>query len=202
MIVGITHTRNAPIVVVTGSTRCGTSLVMGMLHAGGLPVHAENHIAYEHVDVLGLPDETAWLDRCAGKAVKALEPLHHRLPAGRRYRFVLMKRDPVEQAKSQVKFMRLVGGVRVGDDAVQLLAESLRQDYPRMLGHLTDLGPVVTLRFEEVLADPPRAARLLASFLNFAEPLDVAAMAARVRPRGPECLPGLLELDLMAEEVR
>jgi hypothetical protein len=50
------------ITVVTGFARSGTSLMMKMLHRGGMSVYAENHYSYEHNNTLKLCDSSAWPD--------------------------------------------------------------------------------------------------------------------------------------------
>ena len=183
------------ITVVTGSSRCGTSLMMRMLHAGGVPVYCEPGnvgISFETNQAVRLPAAHAWLNECEGKAVKILEPTTFRPPSGPTYRFILMQRDVWEQAKSQVKFLRVVGGIRaVRMEDVPRLARGLVQDYPKMLEFLQGLGLVLPLRFEEVLAEPGLMARTVQAFLG--RPLDTDKMAAQVFPRDPRCLKGLLE---------
>lgn len=178
------------ITAVTGSTRCGTSLVMGMLHAGGVPAYADNFVSYETSKVLGLPRHAEWLVLCEGKAVKLVEPLYLMPLPRRSWRFILMRRDPMEQAKSQIKFIRMLG-TPIADDAPTLgvLAASLKADLPKMRRQLGKLGPMIEVAFEDVLADPLGSARRIEAFLGV--PLDTDAMAARVIPRSPACAPGL-----------
>lgn len=186
------------IVAVCGFPRSGTTLAMAMLDAGGLPAYADNRVAFESERILTLPDETAWLADAEGHAVKLLEPLHYTPPLGRDWRFILLRRDPHEQARSYVQFMQMVARVKISPRAVGTLADSFRADYPKMRDLLAERGPVLELAFEDVLADPRRAARLLAGFV--ALPLDVPAMVACVVPRSPCCYPGLLEMVAVARE--
>lgn len=187
------------IVVVTGSSRCGTSLMMRMLQAGGVPVFVDkdggipNEVAFETDHALTLPEQTAWLDECEGKAVKILEPLRFRPPAGREYRFILMRRKPMEQAKSQIKFLRWMG-MNADTKQTRRMANGLLADYPRMLGLLMALGPVHTVSFEELLRHPRVVGKAVAGFLE--RELDVEKMAAQVITRGPECLEGMLEASI------
>jgi hypothetical protein len=180
------------IAAVTGSTRCGTSMVMRMLHRGGIPAYADNLRSCESSRVLGLPSDTAWLPECRGHALKLLEPLY-RLPLpSASWRFILMKRDAREQARSQLKLVELLD---LGAPPPLAVAEAaLRADLPRMRQVLLRRGPVLELRFEQVLADPLQAASRLERFLGV--PLDKGAMVAEVVPRSPACYPGLLEVGL------
>jgi hypothetical protein len=57
---------------------------------------------------------------------------------------------------------------------------------------------ILKLRFESILADPAWAAHVLKGFCPGAM-LDEKAMATQVRPRGPECLSYMLELEQLEE---
>jgi hypothetical protein len=62
--------QNDFITIVAGAGRCGTSLLMQMLHAGGMPVIADNKESFEsertEPDIYR--ENTAWLQ--AGHALK------------------------------------------------------------------------------------------------------------------------------------
>lgn len=170
-----------PVVIVAGLGRCGTSLVMQMLDAAGIPC-VGRFPAFEEDD--------PWVG--TGRAVKWLDP--HRRPLrvaiGSRYRCIWLSRDPVEQARSQLKWFSpemLTVGV---DEATRVLAESLRDESVDALRRLP--LPRLMTTFEAIIGRPRASAARIADFLGrpFA-PLDVDAMAARVIPRGPECQPDL-----------
>lgn len=187
-----------PVTAVTGAARCGTTLVMRMLDAGGVPAYADNRVSFETDKILRLPTDSAWLRECRGKAVKLLEPLYLAPLPSIDWRFILLSRDPEEQAKSHLKFLRMVSGLDVSDTEIPKLAASLRKDYPKMHKMLIRSGPVLTLRFEDVLSKPHSTALTIEGFLD--RRLDISAMAACVVPRGPACLDYLLETSLVATE--
>src|SRR5271163_1780808 len=93
-----------PPVVVTGFGRCGSSLVMQMLHAAGFPVTGE-YPSFEceeyHFGGVAPP---------AG-ASKILN-LDCEAPPGGPYRWIWLDRNPAQQVKSQAKLLRELGGVR------------------------------------------------------------------------------------------
>lgn len=196
-----------PIVVVTGFGRCGTSMVMKMLHAGGVEPYAEpGNIgsSYETEDLYRLPEDHGWLAGCRGKAVKVLEP--HRCRPPRKihpYRFVLILRNPLQQAKSQAKLLRTLCSLAVDRRDVAALACGIRRDekvVKAMLAQYPDSQTLV-LDFEFILDWPHQAAQRLEEFLG--RPLDCAAMAAIVRPRAAECAPDMaFELSLAEEAIR
>ena len=192
------------IITVTGSTRCGSTMMMRMLAAGGLPVFADNTVSMETALALQLPTVTAWLHGCEGKAVKLLEPLAFPPPSGYDYRFLLMLRDPLEQARSMRKFFNALHeeGMAIPRSAVATIARGLREDIPQMRHFLQSLGSVCDVRFEEVLRDPVQAAQHVAAYLGDCCVLDAQAMAAVVVQRPPSCLPGFLELAALPGQTR
>jgi len=189
------------LLLVSGMGRCGTSLVMGMLDAGGYPVECPPQCrgnSYEDTRVHGLIGEphldcVRWLEGATGRAVKLLDPHKFRLPESLRLssRAIWLTRDLAEQAKSQWKFMRAMfpeyTGGRDKREAAQAIERSLRREQPEALAALPD--DRLHLRFEDVLAHPTAAAVLLADFLGMK--LDLDAMVARVQPRSPHCAPTL-----------
>src|ERR1022692_2693155 len=90
------------VTVVSGIPRSGTSLMMQMLAAGGMPVLAgelrapdeDNPRGYfEFEPVKRTKRDPAWLREAPGKAVKVVYLLLRDLPAGYDYRVIVMRRD-------------------------------------------------------------------------------------------------------------
>ena len=191
------------ITIVTGLSRCGSSLMMQMLYAGGMPLHPNaSFLSGECDETLRLEyGDTDWLDEVEGGALKVPEPQHLRLPTDREYRFIWMRRDETEQAKSCRKFMRWVTGSEViPANKVKHLAASIKRDTPNILAMLReDYHPaeVREFRFEDVLGAPLRLSEYVAKFCGWG--LDVEAMAAVVKQRPAKCLPYMLEERLAAE---
>lgn len=186
------------LIVVCGLARCGTSLVMKMLHKGGIEPLCDPeslHHGYELHDTTLLPDETAWLNDSAGKAVKILDPHRLVLPDDRAYAFILLTRDFREQAKSHTKFVKALG-VDVAPGARRGIEKSLRRDLPivkRLLASYSQ-ARLLAISFEDILADPLGSARLLDDFLERPD-FDMLKAAQCVLKRGPKCLPYLLETE-------
>ena len=89
-------------IVVTGLPRSGTSLMMQMLAAGGLPVLRDDagpyRERYEYTPAMGSGD---WLDCDKGHAVKVVEDWLRYLPGDLNCKVVAMKRDAREVAASR-----------------------------------------------------------------------------------------------------
>ncbi len=105
-----------PIVVVSGLPRSGTSMIMKMLEAGGLPVLTDGLRAadednpkgyYEVERVKGLAEETdkGWLAEARGKGIKVISYLLKSLPPQFNYRVVFIRREIEEVLASQRKML-------------------------------------------------------------------------------------------------
>jgi hypothetical protein len=190
-----------PIVVVCGFARTGSTMVMRMLHAGGIRPYAESVVSYEHRDVLRLPGDASWVANCYGKAVKLLEPHLHALPQGPAYRFVWLVRDSLEQARSFKKFGAWIGSAEIASASVQRIARSYDRDRPQVEAFLRSYqsSDVLVVRFEDVLRQPIIESNRISTFVAplYANP---RTMATRVLERGPACLPYMLE-DAFVEQT-
>lgn len=182
----------APIVVVSGLPRSGTSLVMAMLAAGGVPAHtdgqrqadADNPNGYWELEaVKRLAADATFLVAAAGRAIKIVVPLVRHLPTDARFcfRVVLLERDLEEVLASQATMIRRKG-LQPALPAAQLKPALARQwDASRLaLAERADVHLLV-LSHRRILADPAGAAVELASLVTM--PLDTEAMARVVDPR-------------------
>lgn len=168
---------------VCGFGRCGSTMVMTMLVAGGMSPGGATEPPYEgDVAELHTRDLT-------GTAVKLLDSVtYYGIPRAAAWRFVWLDRDLTEQAKSMVKFVSTFAG-ELEPDAVDRIVAGYKRDRPRVLAKYHAAGHVLVLRYEDVLADPHRAAESLRRYVWPA--LDVAAAAAVVHARDGACLPDL-----------
>lgn len=182
-----------PTLVVAGLGRCGTSMVMQMLHRGGFPCVG----AWPAFEVHAARDRLSaeFVSSCAGEALKVLDP--HRVGLPGNVRVIWMDRDLGEQAKSQIKFASFMhSGVRGDRDARRRMAVALRRDTTLALSTIGQ-RPLVRLSFEEVLEKPRTAALLLAEFARMPD-FDIEAAVRAIRSRSPACAPELdLEMSLL-----
>jgi hypothetical protein len=181
-----------PTVVVSGFGRCGTSMVMQMLHAGGF--QCIGHFPDYEVEQAKNPS-AEFIASCAGRAVKVLDPQRVGLPGD--VRLIWLKRDEQQQADSHAKFLSILAGIHLSRKERRSLAKQFTDDFTsarRVVGK----RPWLLLRFEDTLSDPTHAAQQLATFLAPVGALDVPTAAAAVYPRGPACQPDLaIELALV-----
>src|SRR5579863_8288172 len=93
------------ITIVSGLPRSGTSLMMQMLAAGGMPVlsdgerqpDSDNPRGYFEWELIKLlPQQPGCIAEAEGKAVKIISQLLFALPPGREYRVIFMQRPLAE----------------------------------------------------------------------------------------------------------
>ena len=185
---------------VAGLGRCGTTLVMHMLAAGGAPVIGQAP-GYERFTLPEL-GEPAALAAVRGHAVKVLEPHRmgprHPLLALRPRHAILLSRDTSEQAKSQIHFVRTLAEASLQQPGILYshrpdnralrrgLQAAIIRDQAKAGAALRSAGvPVTPLAFERIITHPADMADRLAFQLRPWWRLDAAAMAAVVRERDP-----------------
>jgi len=185
----------SPIIVVSGLPRSGTSMMMQMLGAGGLPLmtdglHAadesnpEGYFELEAVKDLATGFDLSWLDVTRGKGVKVHSPLLVCLPERYNYRVILMQRPLREVIASQrlmdARSCETTGALQA--DANELLARY--ESHLRKIHCLLDARPCfesLTVGYHDVLADPRLQARRIRRFLR--RPLPLARMTGVVNER-------------------
>lgn len=182
------------ITIVSGNMRCGTSLVMRMLGAGGLPLFYDQPDSFEHSGYLDYMrhGDTDWLDRADGHAVKWLDPMIHGFPPPTRdYRIIVLTRDATQQHRSQIKFLKALGGVSLCESRAG--RQALAKDNARLADEWAKRGPVWPFTFEFLIDHPADAAAMLSDVCDLGQ-APVRAMAAQVVERASACLPDLLEM--------
>ena len=146
------------ITVVSGLPRSGTSLMMSMLEAGGLPPltddirqadedNPKGYYEYEHVKKL--KEDAAWLADARGKSVKIISALLMQLPAAYTYKVVFMRRNMREILASQRHMLvrRGEAGDPIGDEEMSALFNRHLQQVETMAGATAEhLLPVCRLQ--------------------------------------------------------
>jgi len=179
------------IVVVSGLPRSGTSLMMQMLHAGGMPLlldalrpaDDDNPNGYwEYEPVKRLQQDNTWMHKAEGKAVKVISALLQYLPPQHTYKIIFMQRPMPEVLASQAVMLER-RGEQGGKADAQTLGTLFAQHLDRTehwlatQKHMT----VLPVHYHETIANPAETAARVAHFLDL--PLAVEAMARVVDPR-------------------
>jgi Sulfotransferase family len=175
------------VTIVSGLPRSGTSMMMRMVEAGGLPAltdgvraaDADNPLGYyEFEPVKRTSQDPSWLDRARGRVVKMVHLLLMDLPGGYVYRVILMRRDPDEVIRSQRKMLERAGRPS-GDPAALKRVFAAQMDTVR---RWLDAQPHICcldVSYNAMIAGPEAEARRVAEFLGLT---DRAAMIAAVDP--------------------
>lgn len=179
-----------PVLFITGLGRCGTTMMMHMLRAAGVPC-AGTPPAFEDIPVSPSGVDHDWLTAQAGKAVKWIDPtvihVRHRNGAA-----IFLSRNPAEQARSQIKMI----GAASDRTTRRVMEKSIRRDTRRARAIVTNLFGahfVRMLHYDKVLANPLHAAREIAALCDtLGLPFGEITLAAKVvHRRAPACRPDL-----------
>jgi Sulfotransferase domain len=164
------------ITIVSGLPRSGTSMMMQMLAAGGIPALADNvrqadednpRGYYEFERVKQLESDAAWLDEAAGKVVKMVYRLLYDMLPDRPYRVIFMTRALDEVIASQEVMLQ-----RHGKASERLDAAWLADVYRRQLRDVRSwlrAQPtflVLSVDYHDVLSHPEQTVRQLNHFLD------------------------------------
>ena len=132
-----------------------------------------------------------------GQAIKLLEPGIWTPPTGHQYRFVWCRRDYMDQALSQIKFVMKANDKEMNYPTQIKLAKSIRKDTRRQMRKLGRYqnSKLMAVDFADLLTQPETEARRIVEFIGI--DLDIDAMVAEVIPRTIGVYTGFLELDIM-----
>lgn len=167
--------KKEPIIVVSGLPRSGTSMMMRMLAAGGLPVLTDGartadednpHGYFELEAVKGLPQgQTSWLAQAPGRGVKVIATLLPHLPSDYEYQIIFMRRSTVEIVASQAKMLARRGATNRLNGTAQKVLDAHLRETGRWLQSQDHLS-VLEVYYEDVLTRPLGTAETVQRFLN------------------------------------
>jgi hypothetical protein len=184
----MSESTHAPLVVVSGFPRSGTSMMMQMLEAGGLPALMDELRStdesnpkgyYEYMPVKALSADTHCLNEAEGKCVKIIAPLLRHLPLEGHYKIILMQRDLDEVVRSHQLMMD-----RLHPTLTSVDHETLRSAFPSLIKIIDDWlsdkagFEVLPVEYADAIADPLQVAEQVNAFLD--GKLDVKEMASAV----------------------
>jgi hypothetical protein len=180
------------VIVVSGLPRSGTSMLMGMLEAGGIPPLTDRlRIAdddnprgyYEFEQVKNLRQgDYSWLPQAQGKVVKIISALLTYLPPTQNYQVLFMQRALPEILASQRKML-----VNRGENPDVISDAEMSQSFQKHLSQvsawLAEQKNISTLYvdYNQVLIHPAPLLKKINQFLG--GKLDDGAMYAVVDPQ-------------------
>jgi hypothetical protein len=177
------------VTIVSGLPRSGTSMMMQMLVAAGIPPFtddlrtpdASNPKGYfESELVKKIAMENDFILSCDGHVVKVVVQLLPYLPQAAEYRVIYMDRDIDEVMESQDKMLE-----RMNMGGGKLENERLAEIFHQQVGFSLNLLklykiPYLQVSYQETIEDPKLTAERVAGFLQ--QELDINAMASSVDP--------------------
>src|SRR5262245_52470480 len=182
----------APITIVTGLPRSGTSMAMKMLEAGGMKLltdgarqadeqNPNGYFELEAVKGLDKNGDASWLLDARGKAVKVISHLLTWLPETYDYRVIFMERSLDEIIASQNKMLDQRGHAdeTSNADGAKVAFERHLDQTMRFLAHRACFK-TLRVNYTDAVRHPQAAAERIAAFLG--QKMDVAAMAAVANP--------------------
>ena len=173
--------------IVSGLPRSGTSLMMQMLAAGGVPPLHDSHRPadadnprgyFEFAPAKNLRADISWLPHTKGRVLKLVAQLLPFLSPEMEYRIVFMDRSLDEVLASQDVMLE-----RHGNKGAALTPEKLRGVYEQQLARVDEILKnrklkVLRVTHADCLKDAKDVAKRVKEFLGL--PLDLAAMSAMV----------------------
>ena len=179
------------LIMVSGLPRSGTSMMMKMLEAGGIPPltdqiraadddNPKGYFEFERAKKLREGD-SAWLPEAENKAVKVISALLQHLPSTRHYNIIFLRRAMPEILASQKKML-----INRGEDPDKVSDSDMAELYQKHLSQVTHWLAaqanidVLYLDYGAILKNPGPVPEQLARFLG--RDLDLQAMAAIVDP--------------------
>ena len=179
------------ITIVSGLPRSGTSMMMKMIDAGGIPPvtdalrvadedNPKGYYEFERVKQMDKGD-VAWVPEARGKAVKVISALLKHLPANEQYRVIFIRRNIDEILASQRKML-----IRRGEDPdkqddaqMKLLFEKHVRGVEAWLAERRNVRTLY-VHYSDMLGDPRPQIERVNAFLG--GKLDTARMAEVVDP--------------------
>ncbi len=178
------------VVVVSGLPRSGTSLMMQMLEAGGVPPFADfERVAdednpkgyYELEAIKKVKENPTLLDGAEGKVVKAIHMLLMDLPGNHKYKILFMRRNLDEVLTSQRKMLDRSGkkGAAIPEAALKKVFESQLAKVDAWTASQENIE-VLNVEHRALLTDPAPVVEQINAFLGGT--LDTEKMTATVDP--------------------
>ena len=180
-----------PITVVSGLPRSGTSMMMKMLEAGGLPLLIDNtrvpdadnpagYYEFEPVKKLG-QGGFEWLADAQGKALKVIAALLSHLPSAYNYQIIFMRRDMSEILGSQKKMLLNRGEDpnKIDDAAMAQLFERHLSKVINWIDHQPNMSKT-DVNYNRLFEDPRPQVEQIDRFLG--NVLDIEKMLKVINP--------------------
>ena len=177
------------VTIVSGMPRSGTSLMMRMLDAGGIPALTDGiraadlhnpHGYFEDERARRLARDSAWIEEGRGKAVKIIYRLLPHLPSTHDYRILFMVRDLNEIYASQQDMLKARNDPAAAQDRsmIHVLSQELAAAR-KWLGMQPNVR-YLPVAYAALIGEPSSTISQIVQFLDGG--LDEQAMARVIDP--------------------
>ncbi len=180
--------------IVSGLPRSGTSLMMQMLAAGGLPPltdglrsadddNPEGYYEWEPIKRISAEPEVLDHESCVGRAIKCISALLRHLPHRHRYRIIFISRPAAEIARSQRRMIERRGstGMEGSDEEISATLKLHREETLSFLRAQHTRFDVLLVNYPDIIADPESVVRQVTDFLPKELLPNPSAMAGAVK---------------------
>ena len=178
------------ITIVSGLPRSGTSMMMQVIEAGGIPALTDNVRTkdednpqgyYEFEPVKKTREDPSWVPGARGKVVKMVYRLLYDLPADQEYRVIFMRRNVDEVLASQKKMLQRSGkpGAAVSDEKLKELFMEELERFDRWIAAQPNFS-IIEVDYRDMVASPGTQCKRINGFLGGV--LDGDRAAAAVDP--------------------
>lgn len=179
-----------PVIIVSGLPRSGTSMLMQMLDAAGIPILSDglrtadesNPRGYlEYEPVKKLASDNRWVSAAGGKAVKIILQLLPHLPAGVPVKVLFLNRPVEEVVESQNMMLQRLGRKIPADPAILIATFQKQQQAALEFLKQRPSTSVLEVSQKKLIARDADQIQQMAAFLNLS-PEAVPAMLAAIDP--------------------
>jgi len=173
----IRNKKNDFVIIVSGLPRSGTSVMMGMLAAGGLSLltdgqrsadidNPRGYFEFERVKKMSDGD-TSWILDSKGKVVKVISALLTWLPPSHSYKVLFMRRPISEILTSQKKMLKRRGIMqeKVGDEEMTRIFEKHLEDISHWAGERKYIS-LLNVEYTSLISHPAEIITNIERFLN------------------------------------
>lgn len=178
------------ITIVSGLPRSGTSMMMQVIEAGGVPALTDNLRTrdednpqgyYEFEPVKKTKEDPSWVPGARGKVVKMVYRLLYDLPGDQEYRVIFMRRNIDEVLASQKIMLQRSGkqGAAISDERLKELFVGELEKFEHWIATRKNFS-ILSVDYSDMVASPGEQCRRINEFLGGV--LDGDRAAAAVDP--------------------
>lgn len=181
--------KDTPVIVVSGLPRSGTSLMMQLLRAAGVPVKTDEQRTADESNPGGyleweavkqLRQQPGLITQARGQAIKVVSLLIGHLPKDNHYKVLFMDRAIAEVAASQEIMMRQAGRTDRAPAGEKTL-EQHREGVIKKLETRADTG-LMHVPYTALVEDPKPLLEKIFRFIDHPPPQDWESLLAVIHP--------------------